>query len=581
MPREVQLNQNIEAFTSKPTPAFNLVESFTLSLDDSEEEPFVPSRKSGLSQQQTPRYIGVNRKKAEPAKPKFTDLEVIYLSSDSEDDSRKNVSSSNVKPTAIRALELIKPQPSQSPPKPSGAQSPTKKRPATVRKYVVISSSEDEDDTMPPSKPTRIDSLSESDSSKPQSSSRFIGADTTLRDDGVIEYIPSLRKPSRLSPIKKSAPSSSPSKSERRRTLLEPDPPSPPPDEGYWEITQDDSKSGAMFVKPFDLAYDDSSSHLVGHDHSQEQDLGTPMGATLPREEDVTVQAPSSPSKTPRRKKMPEAVATLHRIAIPYLKRLDSRVFGNRLGASHLPDIDQVVSPIKKGKGRNQEGVIWGMGSRGEFGDEHGSFIELVWSNRMATTAGRTEYKKASNGQIMIKIELGVKVVTSEERLRNTLAHEACHAASWAIDGDFTQPHGKTFKGWARKVMRTFPEVEVTTKHDYEIEFKFIWKCIKPTCGQTYKRHSNSINIEEQGCFCGSRLQPQFTPKATRPKKTTATSSKSISSDITSLPGEGLDPTDAILYKEERVLSNDRHAVVSDANVDDLAITLQRATIDV
>lgn len=26
-----------------------------------------------------------------------------------------------------------------------------------------------------------------------------------------------------------------------------------------------------------------------------------------------------------------------------------------------------------------------------------------------------------------------------------------------------------------------------------------------------FKRHSNSIKIKEQGCHCGSKLQPQFT----------------------------------------------------------------------
>lgn len=47
-------------------------------------------------------------------------------------------------------------------------------------------------------------------------------------------------------------------------------------------------------------------------------------------------------------------------------------------------------------------------------------------------------------------------------RLLNTLAHEASHAASWAISGDFSQPHGATFKNWSRKVMAAFPNVDIT-----------------------------------------------------------------------------------------------------------------------
>lgn len=86
------------------------------------------------------------------------------------------------------------------------------------------------------------------------------------------------------------------------------------------------------------------------------------------------------------------------------------------------------------------------------------------------------------------------------ERLKSTLAHEACHAASWAISGDFKSPHGRTFKSWyvvspdrvaiykhyprAAKVMKAFPDVDVTTKHDYEIDFKYTWKCLQPACGQ-------------------------------------------------------------------------------------------------
>lgn len=90
---------------------------------------------------------------------------------------------------------------------------------------------------------------------------------------------------------------------------------------------------------------------------------------------------------------MPESIAELHRIAIPYLKELDRRVFGNRLRAAHLPELAP-PSPTKNKRGKDDGGVIWGMGSRGEYNDQHDSYIELVWSNRMATTAGRTEYKK-------------------------------------------------------------------------------------------------------------------------------------------------------------------------------------------
>lgn len=47
-----------------------------------------------------------------------------------------------------------------------------------------------------------------------------------------------------------------------------------------------------------------------------------------------------------------------------------------------------------------------------------------------------------------LKIELGVKVLTDEERLRNTIAHEACHAATYVISGDYRNQHGATWKSW-------------------------------------------------------------------------------------------------------------------------------------
>jgi hypothetical protein len=37
------------------------------------------------------------------------------------------------------------------------------------------------------------------------------------------------------------------------------------------------------------------------------------------------------------------------------------------------------------------------------------------------------------------------------------------------------------FRG--RKVMSAFPGVEVSTKHDYEIAYKFSWRCLAPSCG--------------------------------------------------------------------------------------------------
>lgn len=46
------------------------------------------------------------------------------------------------------------------------------------------------------------------------------------------------------------------------------------------------------------------------------------------------------------------------------------------------------------------------------------------------------------------EIELSVKVIDSEEKLRCTLAHELCHVAAWAIDKEMKPAHGPAFKAW-------------------------------------------------------------------------------------------------------------------------------------
>jgi hypothetical protein len=162
----------------------------------------------------------------------------------------------------------------------------------------------------------------------------------------------------------------------KKRTLLEPDSPRIGGEDLSWEHEQDGLggvRSGAMLTRPGDLLDDEPISP------SKNGTVSTPL---------------SSPTKTLRQKKMPEAVAALHRFAIPYLKELDSRVFNNRLGASYFPELEPADPSGQKQRGRNAQGVLWGMGTRGEYNDGKGSYIELVWSNRMATTAGRTEYKK-------------------------------------------------------------------------------------------------------------------------------------------------------------------------------------------
>ena len=146
---------------------------------------------------------------------------------------------------------------------------------------------------------------------------------------------------------------------------------------------------------------------------------------------------------------------------------------------------------------------------------------KIVWSKKLSSTAGRAHWRreairhKAADGTYSepttyrhhASIELAEKVIDNEERLINVLAHEFCHLANFMISGVKDRPHGKEFKTWAAKVTAAFRHrgVEVTTKHGYDITYKYIWSCSE--CGLEYKRHSKSIDPSKHGCgACKGRL---------------------------------------------------------------------------
>ncbi|TFK76685.1 hypothetical protein BDN72DRAFT_829838 [Pluteus cervinus] len=151
------------------------------------------------------------------------------------------------------------------------------------------------------------------------------------------------------------------------------------------------------------------------------------------------------------------------------------------------------------------------------FGDRLPQDTKLVWNNRLLTTAGRAKWHRSRDGVQTSEIELADKILDCDERIRNTLAHEMCHLASWIVDQAPTENHGRIWKAWALKVQRKRPEIEISTRHDYEISYKYQWKCQK--CDKIYGRFSKSIDPE--ACLCGvcreGRLVPLFaTRKTTR-----------------------------------------------------------------
>jgi len=148
--------------------------------------------------------------------------------------------------------------------------------------------------------------------------------------------------------------------------------------------------------------------------------------------------------------------------------------------------------------------------------------IKMIWSKKLNTTAGRANWKRETIRSTTLRpdgkpaipthrhhaaIELAEKVIDDEDRLLNVIAHEFCHLANFMISNIKTNPHGKEFKAWAAKVSRHFGHrgIEVTTKHSYTIDYKYVWEC--ENCGLEFKRHSKSIDPARHQCgACKSKL---------------------------------------------------------------------------
>ncbi|KAG5953558.1 hypothetical protein E4U58_000341 [Claviceps cyperi] len=156
--------------------------------------------------------------------------------------------------------------------------------------------------------------------------------------------------------------------------------------------------------------------------------------------------------------------------------------------------------------------------------------VKLAWTKSLNTTAGRANWRREtvreeqSDGKVLHRfihhasIDLAEKIIDSELKLRNVLAHEFCHLATFMISGIFKKPHGKEFKTWASKCSSAFGErgIHVTIKHSYEIDFKYVWQC--GSCHLEYKRHSKSIDVQRQRCgSCKGQLkQIRPTPRGKR-----------------------------------------------------------------
>lgn len=161
--------------------------------------------------------------------------------------------------------------------------------------------------------------------------------------------------------------------------------------------------------------------------------------------------------------------------------------------------------------------------------------VKIIWSKTLRSTAGRAKWKQErvktgtkDAGYVQYaSIELAERIIDDENRLVNTLVHEFCHLANYMISKVRDQPHGSSFKEWGAKCVKALGEhpiykeypVTVTTKHSYQIDYKYVWLCID--CGHKYGRHSKSIDPSKSRCsLCqGGLQQVQPKPRNVSPKK--------------------------------------------------------------
>ncbi|XP_061541970.1 germ cell nuclear acidic protein isoform X2 [Phycodurus eques] len=85
--------------------------------------------------------------------------------------------------------------------------------------------------------------------------------------------------------------------------------------------------------------------------------------------------------------------------------------------------------------------------------------MSVTWNKKMRQTAGYCiTGQERGRGDRYARIELSEKVCDSADRLRDTLIHEMCHAATWLING-VRDGHGSVWKLYARKSTLVHPEL--------------------------------------------------------------------------------------------------------------------------
>uniref|UniRef100_A0A8D9F3I1 Acidic repeat-containing protein n=1 Tax=Cacopsylla melanoneura TaxID=428564 RepID=A0A8D9F3I1_9HEMI len=179
---------------------------------------------------------------------------------------------------------------------------------------------------------------------------------------------------------------------------------------------------------------------------------------------------------------------------------------------SYIPHPEAAVYKTKfKSKKEELTRRLFHLYNKEVFGDRLPSDMPLEWNGRMRTTSGfcynkRTRSLDPTKPDVRsARIALSKKILDTPDRLRDTLIHELCHAASWLIDG-MRDGHGPNWKKWTLYAMQRFPELPPIKRcHDYKIDTKYVYRCSQ--CDYEFGRHSKSLNVERKVCgYCHGKF---------------------------------------------------------------------------
>ena len=134
--------------------------------------------------------------------------------------------------------------------------------------------------------------------------------------------------------------------------------------------------------------------------------------------------------------------------------------------------------------------------------------LKITFSNQMCRASGTTLWYKGGlrqGSKRLCQIYLSIRHLENSERLRNTLAHEMCHAAVWIIEGiedSRDQGHGPDWIRWTQRLQSIHPSVNIQRYYKNPEYSKHLYECT--TCHYDIGRSKPFPESSDKTCKkCG------------------------------------------------------------------------------